>query len=65
MAKSFHIGAILSVTGKALMCPIGDVYEILNYMTDDNLFHSSASACCPRMSPGVAQTATAAFRMGG
>lgn len=38
MTKSFHIGAILSVTGEALMCPIGDVYEILNYMTDDNLF---------------------------
>ena len=38
MAKNFHIGTILLITGDALMTEIGDVYKILNYMTDDNLF---------------------------
>lgn len=49
--KHFHIGDLLSVTTGYLVSPtgIGGVYEILNYMTDDNLFtHAlprAAEAC--------------------
>ena len=38
MSKKFSLGAVLSVGGDRLMCDIGDVYKILNYMTDDNLY---------------------------
>ena len=38
--KQFHIGAIISVVDGRLVAKnlISDIYEILNYMTDDNLF---------------------------
>jgi hypothetical protein len=38
--KDFHIGDILSVTTGRLVSPnhIGGVYEILNWMTGDNLY---------------------------
>ena len=35
--KQFSMGQVLSVTKDRLMCPIGDVYEILNYMTGESL----------------------------
>jgi hypothetical protein len=40
MAKEFHLGDILSITHGRLVSPrhIGGVYDILNYMTGDNLF---------------------------
>ncbi len=39
-SKEFHLGTILSITTGRLLSPdgIGGVYEILNYMTGDNLF---------------------------
>jgi hypothetical protein len=38
--KKFHIGDVLSITTGLLVSPdhIGGVYNILNYMTRDNLF---------------------------
>lgn len=36
--KSFSIGQILSASSGILMCEIGGVYEILNFLTGDNLF---------------------------
>jgi len=37
--KVFPLAAILSVVGNKLMCKdIGEVYKILNFMTNDNLF---------------------------
>lgn len=38
--RSFHLGDILSITTGRLVSPrhIDGVYDILNYMTDDNLF---------------------------
>lgn len=40
MAKRFHIGDILSITTGVLVAPrlIKGVYDILNYITRDNLF---------------------------
>lgn len=38
MKKSFKLAQILSVVGDKLVCEMGGVYEILNYMTGDNLF---------------------------
>ena len=36
----FHIGTVLSIVGKCLLAPnkTEDIYKILNYMTNDNLF---------------------------
>lgn len=38
--KDFHLGDILSITHDRLVSPngIGGVYDILNFMTGDNLF---------------------------
>ena len=38
--RHFHLGDVLSITTGRLLSPdrIGGVYEILNYMTRDNLF---------------------------
>jgi len=38
MTKSFPLGTVLSVTTGRLCCNIGEVYEILNHLTGDNLF---------------------------
>lgn len=36
--KRFHLGAVLSVTTGRLLCQVDGLYEILNWMTGDNLF---------------------------
>jgi len=36
--KIFDLGSVLSITTGRLLTDIGNVYEILNYMTGDNLF---------------------------
>lgn len=55
MAKDFHIGIILSITGEALMSPtvppISGVYEILNYMTGDNLYTHQLPRVCRECRP--------------
>lgn len=40
MSREFHIGDILSITTERLVSPrlIDGVYDILNYMTQDNLY---------------------------
>ena len=37
-SKAFNLGQILSVTHDKLLCPIDEFYEILNHLTQDNLF---------------------------
>lgn len=47
-ARDFHIGDVLSVTGERLVSPraIAGVYDILNFMTGDNLYtHQLPRAC--------------------
>ena len=36
--REFPLGVVLSITTGKLLCPIGDVYDILNFLTGDNLF---------------------------
>ena len=36
--KVFSLGQVLSIATGRLMCPIGEVYEILNFLHDDKLF---------------------------
>jgi hypothetical protein len=36
--KTFTIGPILSAYTGVLLCPIDQLYEILNYLCDDNLY---------------------------
>ena len=40
MSKQFHLGDVLSVTSDFLLSPrkIDGVYDILNYMTGDDLY---------------------------
>ena len=40
MSKKFHLGDILSITTGRLLSPrhVEGIYDILNYMTGDNLF---------------------------
>ena len=40
MMKTFHLGAILSITHDRLVAPrrMDDIYEICNFLTQDNLF---------------------------
>lgn len=51
MKKTFTIGTVLSITHHALLTEIGNVYEILNFMLDENLYtHSlprAGKACAP------------------
>jgi hypothetical protein len=45
--KYFPIEAVLSVAGDKLMCNIDMVYDILNFMTKDNLYtHALPRAAC-------------------
>lgn len=40
MAKKYHLGTLLSVTTGTMLCPSGnpkDFFDLLNYMTSDNL----------------------------
>jgi len=37
-AKTFTLGQLLSVMTDRLLCPIGDLYDILNHLTQDDLF---------------------------
>ena len=56
--KPFHLGDILSVTTERLVSPrhIGGVYDILNWMTGDNLFtHQLPRACGECKGPLLAQ----------
>jgi hypothetical protein len=38
--KSFHLGAVLTITTGIMVAPggVGDIYDILNWMTGENLF---------------------------
>lgn len=56
--RDFHLGDILSVTTGRLVSPrhIGGVYDILNFMTGDNLFtHQLPRACGECEGPLLAQ----------
>ena len=59
--RVFTHGQVLSVTTDKLLCEIGGVYEILNYMTDDNLFtHQLPRAsreCAPHLKKQFPQLA--------
>lgn len=36
--RTFRIGAIISVTHEILLCDISGIYELLNFITGENLF---------------------------
>lgn len=53
MQVTFDLGAVLSVTTDKLLCPLGDLYGILNYLTGDSLYthqlRRAADACRPHV----------------
>lgn len=36
--RNFPLGSVLTVTTGRTLCEVGQIYEILNFMTGDNLF---------------------------
>ena len=54
--KRFHLGDVLSVTtGKLLTAHIGGIYNILNFMTGDNLFTHQLPRACDECAPYLRQ----------
>ena len=55
--KRFHLGDVLSVTTGILMSPrrIEGVYDILNFMTGDNLFTHQIPRACREVTPALFQ----------
>ena len=51
--KDFHLGDILSITTERLVSPrhMDGVYEILNFMTRDNLFTHQLPRACSECKP--------------
>lgn len=38
MSKNFKLGQVLTVTSGILLCSVDELYEVLNYLTNDNLY---------------------------
>ena len=53
--RRFDLGAVLSVTGDKLLCPVADVYEILNFLTADKLFTHQLPRACDHCRPWLLQ----------
>lgn len=57
MSKRFHIGTVLTITHDALMGdpsaghPVDGVYQILNFMTGDNLYTHQLPRACRECAP--------------
>ena len=53
--KQFHLGDVLSVTTGVLMSPnhMGGVYDILNYMTGDDLYTHQIPRACREVAPVI------------
>lgn len=49
--KVFDLGTVLSITDGHLFAPISEVYEILNFMTGDNLFTHQLPRACEECRP--------------
>lgn len=51
--RTFHLGVVLSITHGVLVAPrhMDDVYEILNFMTADNLFTHQLPRACDECKP--------------
>lgn len=49
--KEFKLGQILSITHGRLMCDIGEIYKILNFMTNANLFVNQLSRAAKECKP--------------
>ena len=53
MEKKFDIGTILSITHANLLTDIGNVYEILNWLLDDNLYTHQLPRACRFVTPFI------------
>jgi hypothetical protein len=49
----FELGVILSVTTGKLLCDLGRVYDILNFMTGDNLFTHQLPRAMDECKPAI------------
>jgi hypothetical protein len=51
--RVFTLGEVLSVTTGVLLTDIGNVYGILNFLTDDNLFTHQLPRACRECGPYI------------
>jgi hypothetical protein len=52
-ARTFTLGQILSVTTGRLLCKVGDLYDILNYMTGSSIFTHQIPSACEVVAPSI------------
>lgn len=53
MTKTFPVETILSITTDRLLTPMGEVYNILNFMTDSELLTHQLPAASDRCKPVI------------
>lgn len=53
MKRQFDLGAVLSVLHGVLLCPMGEVYKILNFMTADNLYTTQLPRASDECKPWI------------
>jgi hypothetical protein len=53
MNKKFPLNQVLSITTGILLGSMSDVYEILDYMTGDNLFTHQLPRACQSCGPAI------------
>ena len=51
MKKTFPLKQVLSVVGDRLLCDVDGIYEILNFLTQDNLFTHQLPRACQECRP--------------
>lgn len=53
MNKKFDLGTVLSITTSVLLTDIGNVYEILNYMTGDDIYTHQIPRALDECAPAI------------
>lgn len=51
--REFPLGVVLSVTHSKLLCNIGEVYDILNFLTGDSLMTHQLPRVCRECTPYI------------
>ena len=53
MGQVFDLGTVLSITSERLLTNIGNVYNILNFMTGDNLYTHQLPRASEQCAPSI------------
>lgn len=53
MSKNFKLGQVLTVTSGFLLCSIDELYQVLNYLTNDNLYTHQLPRAADAVKPQI------------